>query len=70
MIGIVVSFVNVVFVVLGKSKNVYLFLAAKAVITVISDFLIIPRFGVVGVAISGISVNLIMAAIGLLILFK
>ncbi|MBQ7653189.1 MAG: hypothetical protein IJS93_02340 [Clostridia bacterium] len=69
IIGIVVSFVNVVFVVIGKSKNVYMFLAAKTIVTIISDFLIIPKFGVVGVAVSNISINIILSLVGLLILF-
>ena len=69
MVGILVSFVNVVFVVIGKSKNVYIFLAAKAIITIITDFIIIPRFGVVGVAISNISINVILAVVGIIILF-
>ncbi len=70
MVGIIVSFVNVVFVVTGKSKNVYLFLAAKAIVTIISDFIIIPRFGVIGVASSNICINGILAIVGLAILFK
>ena len=69
MVGIIVSFVNVVFVVIGKSKNVYIFLGVKAVVTVICDFIIIPRFGVVGVAVSNILINLILAAAGIVVLF-
>ena len=69
MIGIIVSFVNVVFVVIGKSKNVYIFLATKALVTIISDFIIIPRFGVVGVAVSNILINSILAIVGILILY-
>ncbi len=69
MIGIIVSFVNVVFVVIGKSKNVYIFLATKAVVTIISDFIIIPRFGVIGVAASKILINALLAIVGIVILF-
>ena len=69
MVGIIVSFVNVVFVVISKSRNVYIFLATKTIITIISDFLIIPRFGVIGVAISNILINSILAIVGILILF-
>ena len=68
MVGIIVSFVNVVFVVIGKSKNVYIFLGVKALVTIIADFIIIPRFGVVGVAISNISINVILAVVGIFIL--
>lgn len=32
MIGIIVSFVNVVFIVVGKDKNVYIFLAIKTIL--------------------------------------
>ncbi len=69
MIGIIVSYVNVVLVVLDKSMNVYFFLGAKAMVTILSDFLIIPYLGVIGVAISNIVINAVLAACGLLILF-
>lgn len=69
MVGIVVSFVNVVFVVIGKSKNVYIFLGVKAIVTIISDFMIIPRFGVIGVATSKILINSILAVVGIVILY-
>lgn len=69
MIGIIVSFVNVVFVVIGKSKNVYIFLATKTVVTIISDFIIIPQFGVIGVASSKILINALLAIVGIVILF-
>lgn len=61
MIGIIVSFVNVVFVVVGRSKNVYLFLVVQTILSLISDLVLIPSFGVYGIAISNISVNLILA---------
>lgn len=70
MIGIIVSFVNVVFVVIGKSKNVYIFLATKAVVTIISDFIIIPQFGVIGVAFSKILINALLAIVGIVILCR
>ena len=69
MIGIIVSFVNVVFVVIGKSKNVYIYLAVRTIITIISDFIVIPRFGVVGLAISNILINIILAVVGIVILY-
>lgn len=61
MVGIIISFVNVVFVVLGKDKYVYIFLSVRTVLAVISDFLLIPNFGVYGVAASNIIVNSILA---------
>ena len=69
MIGIITSFVNVVFIVVGKSKNVYIFMAISVVMTIISDLLFIPNLGVYGVAISNIIVNTVLAVVGLAILF-
>ena len=69
MIGIIVSFVNVVFVVLGKDKNVYILLGIRTVLSLIADFILIPAFDVYGVAVSNIVVNLILAVSCILILF-
>ena len=70
MVGIIISFVNVVFVVLGKDKYVYIFLSVRTVLAVISDFLLIPNFGVYGVAASNIIVNSILALASFEILYK
>lgn len=69
MIGIIVSFVNVVFVVVGKAQNVYIFLAIRTVLSVIADFVLIPNFSVYGVAISNIIVNTILAAASFWLLY-
>ena len=69
MIGIIVSFVNVVFVVLGKDRNVYIFLGFRTVLSLIADFLLIPNFGVYGVALSNIIVNAILAVVCILLLY-
>lgn len=69
MIGIIVSFVNTVFVVLGKDKNVYIFLGIKTALSLMADFLLIPNFGVYGVAISNIIVNAILAVTSILLLY-
>lgn len=61
MIGILVSFVNVVFVVVGKDKNVYIFLAINTILSLIADFALIPNLGVYGIAVSNIIVNTILA---------
>ncbi len=66
--GIVGRFVNVVFVVVGKSRNVYLFLITNAVLSIFSDFVLIPQFGVMGVAISNILINLILGVAGIVLL--
>lgn len=69
MIGIVVSFINVVFVVVGKDKNVYIFLAINVVLSIVADFVLIPNFGVYGIAISNIIVNFILAISSLILLY-
>lgn len=69
MIGINVSFVNVVFVVIGKDRNVYLFLAINMVLSLISDFVLIPKFGVYGIAASNFIVNAILAVATFIILY-
>ncbi len=69
MIGIIVSFVNVVFVVVGKDKNVYIFLAIRTVLSLIADFLLIPNFGIYGIAISNIIVNTILSVASFSILY-
>ena len=61
MVGIIVSFVNVVFVVVGKDKNVYIFLAIQTVLSIIADFALMPNMGVYGIAISNIIVNSVLA---------
>ena len=68
MIGIVVSFIQVVFVVVEKHKNVYIFLAVRTVLSLIADFFLIPYWGVYGAAVSNILVNTALAVIGLALL--
>ncbi|MDE6690362.1 MAG: polysaccharide biosynthesis C-terminal domain-containing protein, partial [Clostridia bacterium] len=69
MVGIIVSFVNVVFVVVGKDKNVYIYLAINTVLSLIADFLLIPNFGVYGIALSNIIVNTILAIASFVLLY-
>lgn len=68
MIGIIPSFANVVFVVLGKDKNVYVFLIIKTILSLFADLVFIPNFGIYGVAVSNIVVNAILAVSCALIL--
>ena len=70
MIGIIVSFINVVFVVVGKDKNVYIFLVISTVLSIIADLALIPNLGVYGIAISNIIVNAILAITSFVILYK
>ncbi len=69
MIGIIVGFVNVVFVVVGKDKNVYIFLAINTLLSIIADFTLIPNLGVYGIAISNIIVNALLAITTLILLY-
>ena len=69
MIGIVVSFINVVFVVVEKHKNVYIFLIIRTLLSLAADFFLIPRLRVYGVAISNIIVNTTLAAAGIALLY-
>lgn len=69
MIGIIVSFVNVVFVVVGKDKNVYIFLAVNTVLSIVADFVFIPNCGIYGIAISNIAVNSVLAISSFVLLY-
>lgn len=69
MIGIVVSFINVVFVVVEKHKNVYVFLTIRTLLSFAVDFILIPRLRVYGVAISNIIVNTVLAVTGITLLY-
>ncbi len=69
MVGIIVSFINVVFVVVGKDINVYIFLAINTVLSIIIDFALIPNMGVYGIAISHIIVNSVLAIASFIILY-
>ena len=68
MIGIIFSYVSVVFIVIDKSKYMYAFLAAKILLALLSDLLLIPHMGVDGIAISNIIANTIMGALGVFFL--
>ena len=66
--GIVVSFVQVVFVIAEKHKNVCIFLAVRTLLSLIADFFLIPYWGVYGAAVSNILANTALAVIGLALL--
>lgn len=72
MVGILSSIGNVIFIVLGKDLYVYALLAVKAVTLVISDFVLVPAYGAMGVAYTNILVNglLGLAVIVILVLTK
>lgn len=68
MIGIVYSYVSVVFLVIDKSRYMYAFLIAKIALSLLGDFALIPNMGIDGIAISNIIANTIMGAVGVVLL--
>ena len=70
MVGIVVSFMNVVFVVVGKTANVYIFLATSTALSVVSDVILIPETGIYGIAVSNIIVNSLLAITSFILLYR
>lgn len=70
IIGNIVSFINVLFVVLGKTFYIYAMVVAKTIFTIIGDILLIPMFGVNGVAYSNIFVNAICVVLCLIVVFR
>ena len=68
--GIIVSFVNVVFVVIGKDKNVYIFLGIRTILSLITDFVLIPDFGIYGAAVSNIIANTLLSFVCILLLYR
>ena len=72
MIGIVFSFASIVFLVIDKARYMYAFLVAKILLSLLSDFALIPNMGIDGIAVSNIIANFIMGglSIGLLIYIK
>ena len=69
MLQIIVSFANVVFIVVDKSKNIYIFLAIQTVLSIFADFIFILNFGVYGIAISNIIVSSLLAMSSILLYF-
>ena len=70
MIGIVFSYVSVVFLVIDKSRYMYAFLVAKILLSLLSDLALVPSMGVDGIAMSNIIANTIMGALGVLLLIR
>lgn len=70
IIGNIVCFVNVLFVVLEKPFYIYVMIILKTVFTIIGDLFLIPRFGVNGVACSDIAVNAACVVLCLIAVFR
>lgn len=69
MVGIIISFINVVFVVAEKHRNIYIFLIIRTLLSLVADFLLIPHLRVYGVVISNIIVNAVLAVVGIVLLY-
>ena len=70
MIGIVFSYVSVVFLVIDKSRYMYAFLVTKIALSLLGDFVLIPNMGIDGIAVSNIISGTIMGLLGILLLIK
>ena len=70
IIANIVSFVNVLFVVLDKPIYIYAMVILKTVFTLLGDLFLIPVFEVNGVAYSNIAVNSICAVLCLVVVFS
>lgn len=68
--GVAVSFANVVFVVIGRARNVWIFLAVRTALAMAADFLLIPRLGVYGAAASNILVNVLLTVVCMHLLYR
>ncbi len=72
IIYIVTAICDVAFVVIGKSRNVYLLMIMQMILGIIGDFVLIPKYGVIGVSYTNIMTNSVLAltAVALLIYGK
>lgn len=70
IIANIVSFVNVLFVVLDKPSYIYAMVILKTLFTLIGDLVLIPGFGVDGVAYSNIAVNSVCAILCFIVIFR
>ena len=68
MIGIIVSYVNIVFLVVDKARNMYIFLVAKILLSLAADLYLIPALGANGIAIGNIISNSILSILGIILL--
>lgn len=66
IIGNIVSFVNVMFVVLEKPFYIYAMIFLRTIFTITGDLFFIPQFGVNGVAYSNIAVNTVCVVLCLI----
>lgn len=68
MIGIVYSYVSVVFLVIDKPKYMYAFLVARILLSLLSDLALVPGMGIDGIAVGNIIANSIIGVLGVFLL--
>ncbi|MDD4454825.1 MAG: hypothetical protein PHI67_05865 [Candidatus Methanomethylophilaceae archaeon] len=64
-IGILGSFYAIVYVLIGKSKYIYALLITKSILIIFGDSILIPEFGVNGIAYTNILLNTIVAVVSI-----
>lgn len=70
IIGNIVCFVNILFVVLEKPFYIYAMVVLKTIFMLIGDTFLIPQFGVNGVAYSDIAVSSVCVVLCLIVLYR
>lgn len=70
IIGNIVCFVNILFVVLEKPFYIYAMVVLKTIFILIGDTFLIPQFGVNGVAYSDIAVSSVCVVLCLIVLYR
>ena len=68
MIAIIFSYISVVFLVIGKSRYMYVILIVKILLSLLSDVILIPMLGINGIAISNVISNSIVSLTGIILL--
>lgn len=69
VIGIIPTFINVVFITVGKCKNVYIFMGIKVLVAIIGDFALVPFLEVNGIAVANIISNAVLLIVGIVVLY-
>lgn len=68
--GIVFSYANVVFIVLGNSKYIYKFVIIKTIFLIMSNAILIPKYGSLGIAYSNIVINGSLGVTSMILLIR
>lgn len=69
-IGIITTYSNVVFIVLGRSKYVCMFIIAKTLCLIAGNSILIPQYGSFGIAYSNILTNICLGLVAIFMIIK